>query len=376
MAYVASWHAPQGDVVGAKNMEAVPHNQDNYQQTLVQNETVGYYKPPFCQWPFGGYSKKEAKYRHVNGEPVVKAGSFEKDGNDFYFRAPGKFENRHDGDGDSVCTNSTTLYIQSNLCTRTYGPHKKAAKFPLVDDPNCLEPYMHKDQRGKQSFVPKGKRQPSFVRPTFDRLRDRLEVDVSSEMRARHSNATVDIWKMRGTGGAGNRSRSVSDARDLFISQQRRNQQMAKLEGKDIKPTDPRSLEECVAEREEQERNPGAGREAHERRLLKMSMGARLANPAVRQYKAGQVPRKDARLEYISQWAVPSWREDFLKKREEFERSRTLASPRLYLNKSILAEERYQKAERSLDEMAAPLTAGETFEDPEFESNGEQGLVL
>ena len=57
-----------------------PHNTDNYNEQLRFNKTVGYFKPPFCAWPRGGYSKKETKSRIKTGEPVVKAGSFETDG--------------------------------------------------------------------------------------------------------------------------------------------------------------------------------------------------------------------------------------------------------------------------------------------------------
>ena len=80
MAQVASWKAPMGDHFGSKNDCQEPHNTDNYNEQLRFNKTVGYFKPPFCSWPRGGYSKKETKSRIKTGEPVVKAGSFEIDG--------------------------------------------------------------------------------------------------------------------------------------------------------------------------------------------------------------------------------------------------------------------------------------------------------
>ena len=86
MAYKASWYAPAGDLVGSYNQPQVPHNIDNYQEKLRLDETIGYFKPPHVHWPYGGYSKKEAKNRLkkipgvTDEEPVVKAGTFEKEG--------------------------------------------------------------------------------------------------------------------------------------------------------------------------------------------------------------------------------------------------------------------------------------------------------
>ncbi|CAD7930142.1 unnamed protein product [Amoebophrya sp. A25] len=131
MAYVASWRAPLGSIMGAQNMPQEPRNAENINETFRRNETVGYFKPPFCQWPYGGTSKKEAKQRLKGGEPVVKAGSyeFEPAGNDFYFRN-GAFAKPKDEDEISIRTESTTLYLGSNLCTRTFGPHQNARPLP------------------------------------------------------------------------------------------------------------------------------------------------------------------------------------------------------------------------------------------------------
>ena len=41
MAYVASWIAPAGSCVGAKNSAQKPRNADNINQTFVKNETEG-----------------------------------------------------------------------------------------------------------------------------------------------------------------------------------------------------------------------------------------------------------------------------------------------------------------------------------------------
>ncbi len=172
MAYVASWHAPQGTIVGAKNTIGWPVNIDNFQQQLKKNTTVGYYKPPFCAWPRGGSSKKEAKQRIVTGEPVVKPGSFETDGDEFHChrmvydfdagkwkpnlveKPATKFANKFDAArgvrqvdvdpatgvprtvlvkqqiDDDCRTESTTLYLAQNMLTRTYGPEKRPAKLP------------------------------------------------------------------------------------------------------------------------------------------------------------------------------------------------------------------------------------------------------
>ena len=51
MAYVASWIAPAGSVVGAKNWEQKPRNADNINQTFVKNETEGKRFSLFC-WIF------------------------------------------------------------------------------------------------------------------------------------------------------------------------------------------------------------------------------------------------------------------------------------------------------------------------------------
>eukprot|EP00392_Amoebophrya_sp_AT5.2_P009876 g9907.t1 len=116
MAYVASWKAPLGSIMGAQNMKQECRNAENINETFRKNETEGYFKPPFCQWPFGGASKKETKHRIKSGEPVVKAGSdeFGPPGNDFYF-GMGKFTRPKDDDEMSIRTESTTLYMQSNL---------------------------------------------------------------------------------------------------------------------------------------------------------------------------------------------------------------------------------------------------------------------
>ncbi|CAD7923463.1 unnamed protein product [Amoebophrya sp. A120] len=133
MAYVASWKAPLGSIMGSQNMEQEPRNAENINETFRKNETEGYFKPPFCQWPFGGTSKKETKQRIKSGEPVVKAGSYEYEptANDYYF-GMGKFTRPKDEDEMSIRTESTTLYMQSNLCTRTFGPNKKPNALPGV----------------------------------------------------------------------------------------------------------------------------------------------------------------------------------------------------------------------------------------------------
>eukprot|EP00391_Amoebophrya_sp_Ameob2_P009896 CAMPEP_0178991938 /NCGR_PEP_ID=MMETSP0795-20121207/5821_1 /TAXON_ID=88552 /ORGANISM="Amoebophrya sp., Strain Ameob2" /LENGTH=281 /DNA_ID=CAMNT_0020683733 /DNA_START=161 /DNA_END=1006 /DNA_ORIENTATION=+ len=119
--------------MGAQNMKQECRNAENINETFRKNETEGYFKPPFCQWPFGGASKKETKHRIKSGEPVVKAGSdeFGPPGNDFYF-GMGKFTRPKDDDEMSIRTESTTLYMQSNLCTRTFGPHKKPKRLPGI----------------------------------------------------------------------------------------------------------------------------------------------------------------------------------------------------------------------------------------------------
>ena len=90
----------------------------------------GYYKPPFCQWPFGGSSKKEAKQRLKGArEPVVKAGSYEYLGDDFYYGL-NQWTKPKDEDEISIRTESTTLYLNSNVCTRTFGPNQVPNKLP------------------------------------------------------------------------------------------------------------------------------------------------------------------------------------------------------------------------------------------------------
>lgn len=131
MAYVNSWYAHLGTVQGQKNNPQKLYNTLNYHQQLTKNDTIGYYKPPFCQWPRGGSTKSEAKFRIKAGELSVKPGTDETPaGDDFYFRI-NQYSRPVDEDGQSVHSQaSTSLGMQTNICTRTFGPHRHPIRLP------------------------------------------------------------------------------------------------------------------------------------------------------------------------------------------------------------------------------------------------------
>lgn len=268
MAYVASWIAPQGAMSGGKNVQQPPRNADNINQTFVKNETEGYYKPPFCQWPFGGASKKEAKSRLKTGEPVCKAGSYEYEANDFYY-GRGSFERPKDADECSIRTESTTLYLQSNLCTRTYGPNRKPRKLPGKVN---RAKYFTKPLE-KICELPESMKVDDYVN-VFDTVKYDGRSPISAREKGKDGTQFVDTRVERHLGGKPQR---------------------------EIHPTEPKPVEAL-------ERKPSF---------------PRLRNP--KSYKTGYVPRGDDRLEHSP---PPSWRKDALSK----DSKSILVSPRTYLS--------------------------------------------
>lgn len=208
MAYVASWIAPAGTKQGSKNMEQPPRNAFNINQSFVRNETVGYYKPPFCQWPFGGSTKREVKQRILTGEPLVKAGSGEELADAFYY-STGKFDkgkrdaatDKHSkffnpskdetGSEISVRTVSDTLYMCSNVATRTYGQHKTAKAFPFEAEPQRAS----FKRRPKVKQYPEGKAHFEKVK-MFDLVRH--EADAGEDAGGRGAGEVFMTKERRG----------------------------------------------------------------------------------------------------------------------------------------------------------------------------------
>jgi len=309
MAQVASWHAPMGDKFGSKNDCQEPHNTDNYNEQLRFNKTVGYFKPPFCSWPRGGYSKKETKSRIKTGEPVVKAGSFEIDGNDFHMRrgafAPEKsivFAGTKDEDEISIRTASTTLYMNSNLQTRTFFSNKRPMELP-----------------GK------------YHRAKFDLTSKNLGVIPEQFVRC-HDDSTAQVFTCFGTGegptGADGTLQSTQKlSTDLMFTNE---SQMAdavykqRNTAKVLKPTDPKSLEEQMKEASAED-SPRT--RAHE---PPSTTASRLMNP--RYYSTGKVPRMEERY---PEPEVPTWRKDWIAAADA-KKPKRIAQPANYQKKEQL----------------------------------------
>lgn len=60
----------------------VPNNFKNYNDLIdriFENRGHGYFKPSFCHWPKGGYTRKEARHNHCRGKLDTNPQSFEWD---------------------------------------------------------------------------------------------------------------------------------------------------------------------------------------------------------------------------------------------------------------------------------------------------------